>query len=95
MRPPDNRGGRRLVSNSRINICKYKKYYFRHEGSCHDIKKRIDAGLTGIKSLKIYTSKNYFYLINNIYQLAASPLASSGFAAMGDWKELCPFQTSM
>ena len=55
MRPPDNRGGRRLVSNSRINICKYKKYYFRHEGSCSDIKKSIDAGLKGIKSIKMYT----------------------------------------
>ena len=27
--------------------------------------------------------------------LAASPLASSGFAAIGDWKGLCPFQTSI
>ena len=30
-----------------------------------------------------------------ISQLAASPLASSVFAAIGDWKGLCPFQTSI
>ena len=34
-------------------------------------------------------------LLFKYHTLAASPLASSGFAAIGDWKGLCPFQTSI
>ena len=37
----------------------------------------------------------YVNKMGNYCQLAASPLASSGYAAIGDWKGLCPFQTSI
>ena len=39
--------------------------------------------------------EHWFTQNYGVYRLAASPLASSGFAAIGDWKGLCPFQTSI
>ena len=45
-----------------------------------------------IQHLSFYQQNSTMF---RYFILAASPLASSGFAAIGDWKGLCHFQTSI
>ena len=56
---------------------------------------KVGASIKGSENAFDYKTKCTYELYSYIFILAASPLASSGIAAIGDWKGLGPFQTSI